>query len=154
MPHLLLRGLDLLPEGAGGHPQRPGPQNDELLCGVGGDHPGAVVLGDAVGGLLDVHVGGLRLLGVHHVQVVVAFHRAHAPLHLVGVEHQNGHALAVGGVVAQDVHQLPPGGLQALGGQVPQVIPGEDHVVAVHQQVLGPLLGGLYPVGGLGLFRR
>ena len=110
--------------------------------------------GDLVGGLLDVHVGGLGLFGVHHVEVVVLLHRAHPALDLVGVEDQDGHAPPVRREVAQDVHELVPGGLQVFRRQGLQVLPGEDHVVAVHQQVLRPLFGGLGLVGGRALFRR
>ena len=49
----------------------------------------------------------------------------------------------VPGVVAQDVHQAAAGGVQAALGQAAQVVPGKDHVVAVHQQVVRP--GGLGP---------
>ena len=43
---------------------RPVAQDDELLQIVGSSHPNPVLLGDLIGGPLNVGVGGFRLLGV------------------------------------------------------------------------------------------
>ena len=99
-----------------------------------------------MGGPLDEHVGGLRLPGVHDVQIVVLLHLPAAALHPVGVKHQNGHAAAVSGVVAQNVHQPPARPVQIFLRDAVQLLPRKNHVVAVHQQVLRPsqrLGGGL-----------
>ena len=90
-----------------------------------------------VRGLFDVHVGRLRLAGVDDVDVVVLLHLALAALDLPGVEHQYQHAAAVAGEIAQAVHQPGARGVQVFGGQLLEPLPGEDDVVAVHQQVLG-----------------
>ena len=41
-------------------------------------------------------------------------------------------------VIAEDVHQDLPGGVHALLGDGFQLIPGEDDIVAVHQQIFFP----------------
>ena len=89
-------------------------------------------------GLFDVHVGGLGLLCVHDVEVVVALHFPDAALYLVGVKHQYRHALLIPGVVAEYVHEPRPRGVQVVRGQLFQLVPGENHVVAVNQQVFWP----------------
>ena len=88
---------------------------------------------------------------------MVFLHLPHAAPHLVGVKDENGHAPLVPGVVAQNVHQPAAGGVQVALGQAAQVLPGKDHVVPVHQQVIRP--GGLGPgrhlhAGGGGVQRR
>ena len=94
-----------------------------------------MVAAQVVGGLFDIGVGGLGLLGVHHIDAVVLLHRAGVALHLVGVEDQNDLALAVALIVHQQVGQHGPGGRHVLPGHRLQLLPGEDDVVAVHQEV-------------------
>ena len=62
------------------------------------------------------------------------------PLHLVPVKDQHQAALLVALVVAENVHEPLAGRVQVLPGQVLQGVPGEDHVVTVHDEIL--LLGG------------
>ena len=132
-------------------------QDNELFQVVGGGHPHPVLLGDLVGGPLDIGIGRLRLLGIDHVDIFVPLHGAGVPLHLVGVEHQDHHALFEPLIVAEDIHEHMPGGLQVPLRHLLELLPGEDHVVAVHQQVLRalppgrhrPALGAL-AAGGLG----
>ena len=141
-------------------------QNDHLLQAVGGGHPHPVVPAELVSGALNVHVGGLRLLGVHHVQVPQLLHRSFAAPDLVGVKDHDDPTVSPALVVAQQVNELGPCPVQILSGQGGQVLPGVDDVVSIHQQVVlprplfqplpGPLLGlggGLYRVEGPGLHR-
>jgi len=104
-----------------------------------------VLLRQLVGGAFDVHIGGLGLAGVDDIQIMVLLDLPCAAAHLVGVEHQNRHAALVARIVAQNVHQAAAGGVQIAVGQPAQVVPGKNHVVAVHQQVIGP---GGHRLGG------
>ena len=79
-------------------------QNDELLGPVGGGHPHPVLFSQLVGGLFNVGVGGLGLLGVDHVDVVVFHHLSQAAGHLIGVKDQDHLAPAKTLIVAQQVH--------------------------------------------------
>ena len=110
--------------------------DDDLLGTVAADDAGAVLLRQLVGGAFDVHIGGLGLAGVDDIQIMVLFDLPCAAPHLVGVEHQNRHAALVACIVAQNVHQAAAGGVQIAVGQPAQVVPGKNHVVAVHQQVI------------------
>ena len=101
-------------------------------------------LGDGVGGFFNIGVRRLRFFGVDHIDVVVFAHFPHVAGHLVSVEYQNHLAVPVALVIAQQVHQQLTGGVQTLLGRFLQLVPGEDDVVAVHQQKLlsigvGPL---------------
>ena len=113
-------------------------QDDELLRAVRRGHPDPVLPGDLIGGLLDIAVGGLGLLGIDHVDVVVFGHRARVALDLVGVKDHDDHAFAEALVVGQDVQQQLPGGVQTALSRRLQLVPGVDDVVAVHQQVFRP----------------
>ena len=66
--------LHLGPEGPGGQAQGSVAQDDSLLHAVGGGHPHPMVLPQVIGGLFDIGVGGLRLLGVHHIDAVPPLH--------------------------------------------------------------------------------
>ena len=130
-------------------------QDDDLLHAVGGGHPDTAVPADLMGDPLDEHVRRFGLLGVDHMDIVVLLNAAGAAGHPVGIEHQDEHALLEALIVAQDVHQLVAGGVQALFGEGVQLVPRKDDVVAVHQQVFRrdlPLLGG--KVGALPLLHR
>ena len=134
--------LYLGPEGPGGQAQGPVAQDDPLLHAVGGGHPHPVVLPQVIGGLFNVGVGGLRLFRIHHIDAAPPLHRAHAALHLIGVEDQNDLALAEGPVFDQKLGEDFTGGVHVLPGQGVEVVPGEDDVIPVHQQIfrLGPLV--------------
>ena len=130
-------------------------QNDDLLHAVGGSHADTAVLANLVGDVLDEHIGRFGFLGVDDVDIVVLLDAAGAAGHAVGVEHEDDHALFEALIVAQDVRQLFAGGVEALLGEGVELVPREDDVVAVHQQVLGrdgPLLGG--KVGAFPLLHR
>ena len=137
LAQLPLREDDLLQEHLGGHAVGAGAEDDDLLDGVGGRDGDLVLFGDeGVGGLLDIEVGRLRLPGEDDVDVVPAQDLAGAAGHLVGVEDQDDLLRPVSGKVGQDVHQLVAGGLDVPQGQLPQVVPGKNDVVAVDQQVV------------------
>lgn len=74
------RLLHLRVEGGGGNTQSSVTQNDHLLGVVRGSHPHPVLLpAEGIGGLLNIGVRCLSLLGVHHIDVVIAGHLAHTP---------------------------------------------------------------------------
>ena len=83
---------------------------------------------------------------------MIFFHGALAALDLIGVEDGDDLALLIALIVAQQIAQALPGRVQALLGQGFQLVPGEDDVIAVHQQVLrtGGLLfhGAVFGRGG------
>ena len=63
---------------------------------------------------LDEHIGGLGLLGIDHMDVVVLLDGAGASGHAVSIKYQDEHAFLVALIVAQNVHQLAAGGVQAF----------------------------------------
>ena len=73
-------------KGLRGYAQGTVAENNQLLGGVGSDDAGVVAAGYLMGGLFDVHVGGLGLLGVDDLEVVVLFNLTFTALHLVGVK--------------------------------------------------------------------
>ena len=66
----------------------------------------------------NILVRRLRLRRVHHVDVVVAADLAGVALDPVSVKDQDHRAFAEALVVAQDVHQLAPGPVDAGFGQL------------------------------------
>ena len=111
-------------------------QNDDLLRPVGGGHPDPVLPPDLVGRPLDVGVRRLRLLGIDNGDVVVLFYAAQTALHLVGVKHQDDPAFPVALIVAQEVAQLFPGGVQMFRRQLFQLVPRENDIIPVYQQII------------------
>ena len=69
------------------------------------------------------------------MDVVVLLHASKAALDLVGVEYGDDMALAVALIVAQQVAQGLSGAVQTVFGNGFQLVPGENDVVAIHQQV-------------------
>ena len=67
-----------------------------------------------MGDPLDEHIGGLGLLGIDHMDVVVLLNGAGATGHAVSIKYQDKHAFLVALIVAQDIHQLAAGGVQAF----------------------------------------
>ena len=130
-------------------------EDDDLFHAVRGGDADPAALADFVGDMLDEHIRRLGFLGVNHMDIVVLLDGAGAAGHPVGVEHKDENALLEPLIVAQDVHQLFAGGFEALFGKLVQLVPREDDVVAVHQQVFGgdlPLLG--VEIRALGLLGR
>ena len=111
-------------------------QDDHLLQPVGGGHPDPVAPADLVGGLFNVHICSFRLFCVNNVDIAPFFHTSWVVFHLVGVKDQDHAAALVALVIAQDVDEGLPGRVQIHLGQGVQLLPGENDVVAVHQQVL------------------
>ena len=129
-------------------------QNNHLLQIVRSGHPHLVPLGDGVGGFFNIGVRRLRLFGIDHIDVVIFAHFPQVAGHLVGVENQNHLTAPVALIIAEQIHQQLAGGIQALLGQVFQLVPGENDIVAVHQQKLLPVGVGPLPQRGRGFFRR
>ena len=111
-------------------------QNDHLLHAVRGCDADAVLARQVVGRLLDIHIRRFGLLGVHHVQSVLLFDRADAALDLVRIEHDDQMALAHTLVVTQDVDERGARGVHVARGDLAQLVPREDDIVAVHEQVI------------------
>ena len=65
---------------------------------------------------------------------MVFLHRAEALRDLVRVKDEDQRAAAVALVVAQQVHEHVPRGIEAGMGELLELVPGEDDVVAVDQQ--------------------
>ena len=68
------------------------------------------------------------------------------PRHAVGVEHHDHHALPKALVVAQQVQKLLAGRVQVVRRHPFELVPGENDIVAIHQQILGT--GGRRVRGG------
>ena len=57
---------------------------------------------------------------------------------LVAIKYQNRPALGKACIAAEHIAQLPPGGIQVGFRLVCQLLPGENHIVPVHNQTLFP----------------
>ena len=110
-------------------------EDDDLFHAVRGCDADPAALADLVGDMLDEHIRRLGFLGVDHMDIVVLLDGAGAAGHPVGVEHKDENALLEPLIVAQDVHQLFAGGFEALFGKLVQLVPREDDVVAVDEQI-------------------
>ena len=64
--------------------------------------------------MFNEHVRRFCFLRVDHMDVVVLLDGARTARHPVGVEHKDEVAFLVALIVAQNVHQLMPGGFQIL----------------------------------------
>ena len=128
-------GEDLLLKLSGRETEDPRMDGRELDEAVGGDHTGGHAALVAVHGSFQIGVGGFMGGGVDDT-VTVSLLLVTIPLDaIVCIEDQRQVGLGVGHVVVEDVHQRLPGGVKILPGQIPQVLPGEDDIVAVHQQL-------------------
>ena len=97
-----------------------------------------------MGGLFDIEVSCLRLLCIDDIDVVPAEDFALAACHLVGVKDEDDLLGPVTRKIGQDIHQLIPGGFDVAKGQLSQILPGKDNVVAVDQQIVVLGLDRLY----------
>ena len=85
---------------------------------------------------------------------MVPFNAAGIALYLVGVKDQYQLAPPVALVVAQDLNEPVPGGVQVGFRQLGQLLPRKDDIVSIHQQIFRPFgqgrrfpPAGLFPVG-------
>ena len=123
------------------------PQNDKLLGAVRGCHAHAVAACKLIGGLFNIHVGCFGLFGIHDADAAVLLHLAAPAAHFVGVEHQNDTALAEALIIAQDVCKGRAGGVDVFPGKLFQLVPCEDNIISVYQQIVlhrGPCLHGSF----------
>ena len=67
--------------------------------------------------------------------------------HTVGVKNHHKTALAYGLIVAEQIHKPSSGSVHIVQGQLPQLLPGKDNIVAVHQKIF---LSGLLLLVGAG----
>ena len=145
--------LHLLVEIGGRQPQSAVAQNNQLLRPVRGGHLYPVLFPDLIGGLFDIGVRRLRLPGINHMDVVIVLHRSQTALYLIRVKHHDHPALPVTLVVAQQVAKMLPGRVQVILRDLLQLVPGENDVIAVHQQIFrSPVL--LPDDSGAGRLRR
>ena len=132
---LALGLLHLGVERGGGDARRAVAEDDDLLQIVAGGDADAALLAQFIGGALDVRVGGLRLLGVDHLHAVHGLHRAGVAFDLVRVEYKDHHAFAEALIIRQHAGERGAGGGDVLRGELVQLVPREDDVVAVDQQI-------------------
>ena len=144
---------DLFFQLPGGHTKHAASQGAELHQGIGGGYPHLVVSANLPDKGLDVGIRRLVFLGVDHLQIVKMplFSRislscvslrcdlSRISRDFVAVKYHHRPALGVAGVATEPVQKLPPGGVQVGFCSLGQNLPGENHVVAVHNQA--PLLG-------------
>ena len=114
------------------------PQYDDLLQSIRGRHPHPVLLGQRVGHFFDIHIRCLGFFGVYHADAMVPFNAAGIALYLVGVKDQYQLAPPVALVVAQDLNEPVPGGVQVGFRQLGQLLPRKDDIVSIHQQIFRP----------------
>ena len=123
-------------EGARAHAHRTVTENDDLLHAVRCRHAHAPLPAQLIGGALDIGIGGLRLPGVDDLDPVHRLHAAGVSLDLVGVKHQDHHALAEPLIVGENTHEHLARGVNVLRGNGFELVPCKDDVVAVDKQVL------------------
>ena len=88
-----------------------------------------------VGRALDVGVGSLGLLGVDDLDTVHRLHTAGVALDLIGVEHDDDAALAKALIVGENADQRAARRGDILRGEPMELVPREDDVVAVDEQI-------------------
>jgi len=132
---LPLGGFDLGMERAGGDAQRPVAEDDDLLGAVGCRHAHAAFAAQLVGRALDVGVGSLSLFRVDDLDAVHRLHTAGVALDLIGVEHDDDAALAKALIVGENVDQRAARRGDILRGELLELVPREDDIVAVDEQI-------------------
>ena len=130
-----LGGFDLGMERAGGDAQRPVAEDDDLLGAVGRRHAHAAFAAQLVGRALDVGVGSLSLFRVDDLDAVHRLHTAGVALDLIGVEHDDDAALAKALIVGENVDQRAARRGDILRGELLELVPREDDIVAVDEQI-------------------
>ena len=111
-------------------------ENNHLLHAVRCSHTNTVLARQVVGRLLNVHIRGFGLLGVDDMDTAALLDRAGASFDLIGIEHENKMTPAHALIIAQHVDERFAGGVDITGGNVAQLVPREDDVVAVHEQII------------------
>ena len=98
-----------------------------------------------MGKLLYILVRCLCFLCVDHLDIVVFGNLCDMSRHAVGVKHHHETAPAYGLIVAEQIHEPSSGSVHVIPSQLPQLLPGKDDIVTVHQQIF--LSGLLFLVG-------
>ena len=99
-PHILFGLLHFFPQLSCGHPQHAAAEGGQLHQAIGGCHSDRVVAADLVSQSLDIGIGGLPLLGIHHLDVVKLEFFSGVSLLLVAVEHHHQPAFGEAHVAA------------------------------------------------------
>ena len=120
---------------SGGDAQRPVAEDDDLLGAVGRRHAHAAFAAQLVGHALDVGVGSFSLFRVDDLDAVHRLHIAGVALDLIGVEHDDDAALAKALIVGKNVDQRAARRGDILRGEPMELVPREDDVVAVDEQI-------------------
>ena len=109
-----------------------------LLCSVALPAAADTVLKKGSGGEAVVALQRkLRQWGYYNGPVDGIFgSQTEAAFDLVGIKHGDDLALSIALIVAQQVAQLLAGYVQTVPGDGLQFVPGEDDVVAVHDEIL------------------
>ena len=144
LAHLAFGKDDFLQEHLRRHAESPCAEDDDLFDGIRCRHGDSVFFSEDMGSLFDIEVSCLRLLCIDDIDVVPAEDFALAACHLVGVKDEDDLLGSVTRKIGQDIHQLIPGGFDVAKGQLSQILPGKDDVVAVDQQIVVLGLDRLY----------
>ena len=110
-------------------------EDDDLLGTVRRRDAHAPLAAQLVGRALDVGVGSLGLLGVDDLDTVHRLHTAGVALDLIGVEHDDDAALAKALIVGENADQRAARRGDILRGEPMELVPREDDVVAVDEQI-------------------
>ena len=111
--------------------------SDELLQPITGRHRDLKLLRQAVRSAFNVAVRGLRSLRIDYIDIVLLLHGTIVIFDLIRVKDDDQRALAVSLIIAQDLDQPLPGRIQIILGQIPQLLPVMDDVIAIHEQTAG-----------------
>ena len=134
--HFFFCNLHFFPQFPGGRPQHAGTEGGDLDQRIRGGDPDGIVIADLGGQGFNILVAGFSFFGVDYLDVVELALFTQVALLLVAVENQNDPVLLKARKAAEGVHQLPSGSIQIVFRGFRQILPGKDHVIAVHDDAL------------------
>ena len=90
---------------------------------------------ELVGSAFDISVSRFGFFGVNYTDIVVIFHYTLLLFDLVCVKDEYQLTLLVSLIVAKPVHKHTSCKIKALVGSLFQLVPRENYVIAVNQQI-------------------
>ena len=97
-----------------------------------------------MGGFFDVHICGFSFLCVNDADPVHLLDLAVAALYAVGVKHDYQLALTEALIVSEYIDQCASRAVDISLGELVEVFPRENHVIAVNEHILRAVVGRLF----------